>query len=88
MKEAERSLLDRLTFEELKSNFGDVSKELVFNRKLKSLPQDMIQSYLTRLAFLKARILENNSNYYLKEGIDVLSLKPGGHAFITLTRIG
>jgi len=88
MKEAERSLLDRLTFEELKSNFGDVSKELVFNRKLKSLLQDTIQSYLTRLAFLKARILENNSNYYIKEGIDVLSLKPGGHAFITLIRIG
>jgi len=38
---------------DLKSNFGGVLKELVFNRKLKSLPKDTIQSYLTGLALLK-----------------------------------
>ena len=72
----------------IRDSFGGVLKELVFNGKFKSLPQDMIQSYLTRLALLKARMLENNWNYYTKEGIDVLSLKLGDHVFITLTRIG
>jgi len=71
MEEAERSLSNPLIFEGLKSNFGGVLKELVFNGKFKSLPQDMIQSYLTRLTLLKARMLENNWNYYTKEGMDV-----------------
>ena len=53
MKEEERSLSNPLIFEGLKRNFGGVLKELVFNGKFKSLPQDMIQSYLTGLALLK-----------------------------------
>jgi len=78
MKEEERSLSNPLIFEGFKSNFGGVLKELVFNGKFKSLPQDMIQSYLTRLALLKARMLENNWNYYTKEGIDVFKSQARG----------
>jgi len=88
LKKVEKSLYNTLIFKGCKINISGVLKELVFNRKPKFLPRHMIQSHLTRLAFLKARILENNWNYYTKEEIDVLSLKPGGRVFITLTRIG